>query len=266
MQLPVNHFKHAIRSGRTQFGLWVALANPVAAEICAASGYDWLVLDAEHGPNDVLTILGQLQAVAPYRAQPVVRPPHADAALIKRYLDVGAQTLLVPMIDTPEQAAALVSASRYPPEGIRGIASMTRAARWTRVPDYLKRAQEEICVIPQIETTKGLSNLEAIAAVPGIDAVFIGPSDLSASMGFLGQPGHPSVVAEIERAIARIKAAGKPVGILSVDEKLARRYAELGCSFVALGVDITLLARAIDSLRERFGGDQPATPAGSAAY
>lgn len=266
MDLPLNTFKRAILAGQPQLGLWVALATANCAELCAAAGFDWLLLDAEHGLNDVLTISSQLQAVAPYQTHAIVRPPHSDAALIKRYLDVGAQTLLIPMVDTAEQASALVAATRFAPLGMRGIATMTRAARWTRVPDYLKRAHEEICLIPQIETVKGLENLESIAAVAGVDALFIGPADLSASMGYIGQAGHPDVVAEVERAIARIRAAGKPAGILTVDEKLARRYLELGCAFVAVGVDAILLAKAVDALHARFAGEVPNSSPASSTY
>lgn len=266
MDLPVNPFKRAILSGQQQLGFWVALGTANCAELSAAAGFDWLLLDAEHGTNDVLTIMAQLQAVAPYHSHAAVRPPIGDAVTIKRYLDVGAQTLLIPMVETAEQATELVAATRYAPEGIRGIATMTRAARWTRVPDYLKRAREEICLIPQIETVKGLQNLEAIAAVDGVDAVFIGPADLSASMGYLGQPGHPAALAEVERAIARIRATGKPAGILTGDEKLVPRYLELGCTFVAVGVDAIVLAKAVDALLARVQGAKTTVASSGNAY
>jgi 4-hydroxy-2-oxoheptanedioate aldolase len=261
MELPVNRFKRSLLAGEFQLGLWVALANSACAELSAASGYDWLVLDAEHGPNDVLSIMSQLQAVAPYHSHAVVRLPEGDAALIKRYLDIGAQSLLIPMVDTAEQARALVEATRYAPAGIRGMATMTRAARWSRVPDYVRRAREEICLIPQIESVKALGNVAAIAATDGIDAVFIGPVDLSASMGFIGQPSHPEVLAAIEKALKQIRAAGKPAGALSVDEALAKRFIEMGFNFVAVGVDAVLLSKAVDALRARFVGG--GTPAGA---
>ncbi|REE07414.1 2,4-dihydroxyhept-2-enedioate aldolase [Paraburkholderia sp. BL27I4N3] len=252
MDLPVNHFKRAILARESQIGIWVALGNPYSTELVAASGFDWLLLDGEHGPNDTLLIGAQLQAAAPYCSHSVARPPSGDDVTIKRYLDLGAQTLLIPMVETAEQARSIVAATRYAPDGVRGIATMTRAARWTRIPDYLKRAHEQLCVIPQIESVRGLENLEEIAAVPGVDALFIGPADLSASMGYIGGAGHPDVLAEVERAIARIVAAGKPAGILTVDETLAQRYLDLGCSFVAVGVDTIILAKAVDALRARF--------------
>ena len=265
MELPVNCFKRAIVAGPAQIGLWVALGNAYCAELAATAGFDWLLVDAEHGPNDVLTVLGQLQAVAPYPSQAVVRPPAGDPVLIKRYLDIGAQSLLVPMVDTAEHARELAAATRYAPQGFRGMATMTRAARWTRVGDYVARAREEICLIPQIETVRGIEHLDAIAATDGVDAVFVGPADLSASMGYAGQANHPAVVAEVERAIRRIQAAGKPAGILSQDEAVARRYLALGCKFVAVGVDAVIFARSLDALRHRFlGGEAPA--AGGPAY
>jgi 4-hydroxy-2-oxoheptanedioate aldolase len=260
--LPVNHFKRAIQAGKPQIGLWVVLANAACAELSAAAGFDWLVIDAEHGPIDVPDVLSQLQAVAGHATHAVVRLPVGDSTLVKRYLDIGAQTLLVPMVDTAEQARMLVAASRYAPAGFRGIATMTRAARWSRVSDYLARARDEICLIPQIESVAALENLDAIAAIDGVDAVFIGPADLAASMGHIGQAGHPEVAAAVEGAIARIRAAGKPAGILTLDESLARRYLQLGCAFVAVGVDSILLTRAVDALRARFLGDD-AAPTGS---
>ena len=265
MELPVNRFKRAILAGQPQIGLWVALGNAYCAELVAAAGFDWLLVDAEHGPNDVLTALGQLQAIAPYPSQAVVRPPVGDPVLIKRYLDIGAQSLLVPMVDTAEHARELAASTRYAPQGIRGMATMTRAARWTRVDDYVQRAREEICLIPQIETLKGLENLDAIAGTDGVDAVFVGPVDLSAAMGYVGQATHPAVVAEVERAIRRIQAAGKPAGILSVDEAYARQYLAMGCIFAAVGVVAVVFAKTLDALRNRFlGGAAPAT--GGPAY
>jgi len=262
MELPRNRFKQALRAGTAQVGLWSGLGTANSAELCAAAGFDWLLLDAEHGFNDVLGIQPQLQAVAPYATSAVVRPPAGDPALIKRYLDLGAQSLLVPMIDTPEQARALAAAACYAPAGIRGMATMTRAARWGRVRDYIQRAREEICVIAQIESVTGLANLDAIAAVEGIDALFIGPADLAASKGHPGQPGHPEVAAAIEHAIRRARELGKPVGILTLDEAQAKHYFELGCSFVAVGIDVVILARAVDALRARFKGGS----AGASGY
>jgi 4-hydroxy-2-oxoheptanedioate aldolase len=253
MQLPKNEFKAALREKRRQIGLWVGLADSVCAEICAGAGFDWLLIDGEHGPNDVRTLLAQLQAVAPYAAHPVVRPLTGDINLIKQLLDIGAQTILIPMVESAEQAQRLVSAMRYPPAGIRGIGTtLARAARWDRIPDYLHKANEQVCLLVQVETRQGLENIEAIAAVEGVDGVFIGPSDLSASLGHTGQIAHPEMLRVIEDAIRRIVATGKAAGILTTDEALARRHLELGCSFVAVGIDTALLKRATDDLVNRF--------------
>lgn len=258
MHTPANTFKQAIAEGQAQIGLWLGLADPYCAELCAGAGFDWLLIDAEHAPNDVRTVLGQLQAVAPYPVHPVVRPPVGDPVLIKQYLDIGAQTLLVPMVESAEQAAALVRATRYPPEGIRGVGSaLARASRWQRLPQYLAEADAQQCLLVQIESVSALAQLEAIAAVPGVDGVFLGPADLSASMGHRGNPGHPEVQAAITRAIAAIQACGKAAGILTADETLARQYLALGCRFVAVGVDTTLLAKATQALAGRFKGASP---------
>jgi 4-hydroxy-2-oxoheptanedioate aldolase len=252
MQLPVNKFKQRLATEQ-QIGLWVGLANPYSAELAANAGFDWLLFDGEHAPNDVRSLLAQLQAVAPYPSSAVVRPVVGDTAMIKQLLDIGAQTLLVPMVDTAEQARELVRAMRYPPLGIRGVgAALARASRWNNIPDYLARADEEMCLLVQIETQTGLANLDEIAAVEGVDGVFIGPADLSASMGHRGNPGHPEVQAVIEDMIGRIRHAGKAAGILIADEKLAKRYLELGCAFVAVGVDTSILMRALTALATRF--------------
>ncbi len=248
-----NPFKAALTQKQSQIGLWLGLADPYCAEICAGAGFDWLLIDGEHAPNDVRTTLSILQAVAPYPVSPVVRPPVGEVHLVKQYLDLGVQNLLVPMIDTAEQARRMVAATRYPPQGIRGVGSaLARASRWNAVPDYLHRANDEICLLVQAETKMALDNLDAILEVDGVDGVFIGPADLSASLGHLGNPGHPDVVQAIEGAITRIVAAGKAAGILSADEKLSRRYLELGVTFVAVGVDTTLLARGARALAQSF--------------
>lgn len=246
MDLPVNRFKQRLRSGEAQIGLWLGLADPYCAELAANAGFDWLLLDGEHAPNDLRSLLGQLQALAPYPGQPVIRPVQGDTALIKQLLDIGAQTLLVPMVDSAAQAEGLVRAVRYPPAGVRGVGSaLARASRWNSVAEYLDHADEQMCLLVQVENLEGLANLDAIAAVEGVDGVFIGPADLSAAMGHRGNPGHPEVQAAIEDAIRRIRAAGKAAGILSADEALARRYLELGCAFVAVGVDTSLLMRSL---------------------
>ena len=261
MDMPINTFKQRLRSGEAQIGLWLGLADAYCAELAANAGFDWLLIDGEHAPNDLRAMLGQLQAVAPYPGQPVIRPVIGDTALIKQVLDIGVQTLLVPMVESADQARELVRAIHYPPHGVRGVGSaLARASRWNSIPGYLDKADEQMCLLVQIENREGLANLDAIAAVEGVDGVFIGPADLSASMGFRGNPGHPDVQAAIEDAIARIRRAGKAAGILSADEKLARRYIELGAAFVAVGVDTTVLMRGLQALASTFkDAPKPAT-------
>ncbi|KNX77898.1 2-keto-3-deoxy-L-rhamnonate aldolase [Pseudomonas sp. 250J] len=253
MDMPINTFKQRLRAGQAQIGLWLGLADPYCAELAANAGFDWLLLDGEHAPNDLRSLLGQLQAVAPYPAQPIVRPVIGDTALIKQLLDIGAQTLLVPMVESAEQARQLVRAMHYPPHGVRGVGSaLARASRWNSLPDYLDQADEQMCLLVQVENREGLANLDAICAVEGVDGVFIGPADLSAAMGHRGNPGHPEVQAAIDDAIVRIGRAGKAAGILSADETLARHYIELGAAFVAVGVDTTVLMRGLQRLAGKF--------------
>ncbi len=254
MPAPTNTFKQALKQGDTaQIGLWLGLANSYTAELLAGASFDWLLIDAEHAPNDLQTILGQLQAIAPYPSHPIVRPPWPDAVRIKQILDLGAQTILAPMVETGEQAADVVSATRYPPQGIRGVGSaLARASGFNRMPEYLQTANDEICVLIQIETPKGVENLDAILATEGVDGVFIGPSDLSASMGYIGNPGHPEVQKVIEESIAKIVAAGKAPGILIADQALAQRYIELGALFVGVGTDTSLLMKSSNDLAAKF--------------
>ena len=252
MDLPRNEFKHAIRAGKQQIGLWVSLADPYCAEIVAGSGFDWILIDGEHSPNDPITVLAQLQAVAPFPVTPIVRPAWNEKVLIKRYLDVGAQSLLVPYVQNADEAAAAVAAVRYPPRGVRGVAGVTRASSFGRVRDYAKRAEDELCVLVQIETREGLDNLESIAKVDGVDGVFIGPADLAAGLGHLADITHADVQSAIKDAIARIKACGKPAGILSADEAQVRRYIEWGTTFTAVGLDAALLARESEKLAAKF--------------
>lgn len=253
MQTPRNAFKLSIAEPGARIGLWLGLADPYAAELCATAGFDWLLVDGEHGPNDLRSTLAILQAVAPYSSHPIVRLPCGDTTLIKQVLEIGATTLLVPMVESAAQAETLVQAMRYPPAGIRGVGSgLARSSRWNAYPKYLHEANESVSLLVQVETVTGLQHLDAIAAVEGVDGVFIGPADLAASMGFLGQPSHPEVRSAIEDAIACIGAAGKAPGILATDENLARRYIELGASFVAVGVDTTILASATRALAARF--------------
>lgn len=255
MQMPQNTFKAALAAGRPQIGLWVGLADATAAEALATTGYDWLLLDGEHAPNDPRSILQQLRAVAPYPVQPVVRPVIGDVALVKQYLDIGAQTLLVPMIDTAEQAQQMVRAMRYAPAGIRGMgAALARASRYNQVDDYLAQADAQMCLLVQAETTTAISNLRAIAETEGVDGVFFGPADLSASMGHPGQPGHPDVVKTMLDGIATVRAAGKAPGILMTDPAEAQRYLDAGALFVAVGVDTLLLVAAARSLVQGFKG------------
>ena len=263
-----NPFKQALAARQAQIGLWLSLAHPYAAEACATAGFQWLLIDGEHAPNDVRSTLAQLQAVAPYGGQPVVRAVEGSTALIKQLLDIGVQNLLVPMVDTPEQAQALVAATRYPPEGVRGVgAAVARASRWGARRDYLNEANGEVCLLVQAETTTALANLAAICDVGGVDGVFIGPADLAASMGHRGNPGHPDVQAAIEQAIATIVASGKAAGTLTGDATLARRYLELGATFVAVGIDITLMVQAARKLSADFGLSAAAAPApGGSAY
>ncbi len=264
MQITKNKFRNALKAGHSQIGLWVGFADANVAEALAGCGFDWLLLDGEHAPNDVRSVLEQLRAVAPYPVHPIVRPVQGDVALIKQYLDVGAQTLLVPMIDTPEQAALMVKAMRYPPHGIRGVgAALARASRWNQVTDYLKHADDEMCLLVQAETTLAVQNLQAIASVDGVDGVFFGPADLSASMGYRGQPAHPEVVKTILEGIATVRAAGKAAGILMADQKMAYMYLEAGAQFVAVGVDTTLLVRTATDLAAAFKGPRNTVVDGS---
>jgi 4-hydroxy-2-oxoheptanedioate aldolase len=254
MKNPSNPFLAALRAGQSPIGLWVGLVDANAAESLAGCGFDWLLLDAEHAPNDVRTILDQLRAVAPYPSHPIVRPPVADVALIKRYLDIGVQTFLVPMIDTPEQASLMARAMRYPPRGIRGVgASLARASRWNQIDNYIHVADEEICLLVQAETPTAIGNLKAIAQTDGVDGVFFGPADLSATMGYRGQPTHPAVHRVILDGIATVRAAGKAAGLIATDATLAREYLQAGAQFVAVGVDALLLVKAARDLATAFG-------------
>ena len=257
MDLPVNRFKRAIRDGRQQIGLWCSIPGGTVAEVLAGAGYDWIVFDTEHSPGDPASVLAQLQAAAPYPVSPVVRPTANDTAEIKRHLDIGAQTLLIPYVQDAEEARAAVAAMRYAPAGLRGVSSWTRATRFGRIADYARRAAEELCLLVQVETAEALQRIDAIAAVEGVDGLFIGPADLAASMGHAGDPMHPEVVAAVEGAIGRIRAAGKPAGILTLDRAFADRCMALGTVFTAVGTDGSLLSRGADALRAAF----PGTPA-----
>jgi 4-hydroxy-2-oxoheptanedioate aldolase len=248
-----NGFKSALAAKQPQLGLWLSLASAYTTEICASAGFDWLLVDGEHGPNDLRSILAQLQALAGWQSHAVVRPPSGDPAFIKQLMDIGAQTLLVPMVDDAQQAEKLVAAMRYPPEGMRGLASsIARASGWGTRGDYLEHANREACLLVQAESRLALDNLEAICAVDGVDGVFIGPADLSASLGHRGNAGHPDVHAAIDDALLRIMASGKAAGILATDQATARHYLDLGCSFVAVGLDVRILADGARALRAAF--------------
>jgi 4-hydroxy-2-oxoheptanedioate aldolase len=271
MKTPVNKFKQALKNKQSQIGLWQGLAAPYPSEICASAGFDWLLVDNEHSPNDLQSTLQQLQIIAAYpETTAIVRIPHgygdAGAASIKQFLDLGVQTILVPMIDTAEQAAHVVAATRYKssttPNGIRGVAG-GRASRWGRITDYAVTANEQMCVLVQIESQLGLDNLDAICAVEGVDGVFIGPADLSASLGYLGQLMHPEALAVTDDAFKRIIQSGKAAGYLTADEKLAQRYIDMGVTFMAVGLDNNLLIRGTKALVEKFKVAKPAGGLGS---
>jgi 4-hydroxy-2-oxoheptanedioate aldolase len=253
MELPINVFKQALRRGEVQIGLWMGLADAYVAELLASVGFDCIVIDAEHSPNDPRSVLPQLQAMAAYPVHAIVRPVLGSVELIKQYLDIGAQTLIIPMVESAEQARRMVAATRYPTRGIRGVGSAAaRASRWNQVDDYVRRSDDEMCVLVQVESVNALAHLESIAAVEGVDGVFFGPADLAASMGLLGQLSDPAVQAAIIQGIATVKRAGKAAGTLTSDRMLARQYLNAGAQFVAVGVDTTLLVTAARSLAAEF--------------
>lgn len=243
MELPRNAFKAALSEGRAQIGLWVTIPGSDNAEALAGCGFDWLLIDTEHSTVGLDTVKSMLQAVAPYPVSAAVRPGWNDAVEIKRILDAGAQTILVPYVQNAAEAARAVAAVRYPPAGMRGVAGITRATRYGLVEGYTVNADSEICLLVQVETAEALQNIEAIAAVEGVDGIFIGPADLATSMGYPGNPSAPQVKAAILDAIARIRAAGKPAGILSLDTALLKDAVAAGSVFTAVDVDQAILLR-----------------------
>jgi 4-hydroxy-2-oxoheptanedioate aldolase len=252
MELPVNAFKKALKEGKQQIGLWSSLGSNMVAEGIAHSGFDWILLDTEHSPNELPSLVSQLQAMKGGTATPIVRPAWNDAVLVKRLLDIGVQSLLFPFVQTPEEAKRAVAATRYPPQGIRGVATTARASNFGRVKDYLKKANDEICVLVQVETMEAIGRLREIASVEGVDGVFIGPSDLAASMGHLGNFQHADVQKVISAAIGEIRAAGKAGGYLTgVEDEAKKRLAE-GYQFVAVGSDNGVLLKNTDALAQRF--------------
>lgn len=252
MQLSPNRFKQGLKSGRTQIGIWTNLGSDLIAEIAADADYDWLLMDMEHSAAEVGDILRLLQAVGGRRIVPIVRPPSNDPVMVKRLLDIGCQTFLIPFVQNAEEARRAVAATRYPPSGIRGVAASTRASRFGRVVGYAQKAADEICVLVQIETREALCNLEEIAAVSGVDGIFIGPSDLAASCGYLGRAGEPAMKELIDETISRIRATGQPAGILAPVEADARRWIDQGAAFVSVGVDASMMVRAMLELHAQF--------------
>jgi 4-hydroxy-2-oxoheptanedioate aldolase len=252
MNLPENAFKRALRAGTPQIGLWSSLSSNYTVEVIAGAGFDWILLDSEHSPADIENLLTQLQAAAPYPTHPVVRIPWNDMVTIKRVLDIGAQSLLVPYVSTADEAKAAVSYTRYPPAGVRGVAGTTRATRFGRIPDYARRAHEQICLLVQVETQGALDNIEAICGIDGVDGVFIGPADLHASLGHPGEIANPNVKPMIDDAIRRIRKAGKAPGILTPNEADARHWLDCGALFVAVGADVGILARGAEALAAKF--------------
>lgn len=251
MELPVNAFKAALAARRSQLGVWCNLTSHQTAELLSRCGFDWMLLDMEHAPNDLATLHLQLMACVGGGSSPVVRPPWNDMVMIKRCLDLGAQTLLIPYVQTAEEAAAAVASTRYPPEGVRGVAGSTRAAGYGRIRDYLHVAHREICVLVQVETRKSIDNLDAICDVEGVDGVFIGPNDLAAGMGYRGNIAHPEVQDVIADSIKRILAKGKAPGIL-VGEADGQRMLDAGALFVAVGADTGILRMGADALAQKF--------------
>lgn len=249
----VNIFKQKISKGDLQIGLWLSSATSYMAEIAATSGYDWLLIDGEHAPNTVQNLVTQLQAIAPYQSHPIIRPLEGTQANIKQVLDIGAQTLLIPMVETAEQAKEVVSATRYPPEGLRGVgASVARASRWGRVKNYMQNVNDNLCLLVQVESKKALDNLDDIIMTNGIDGIFIGPADLSASLGYPDNAGHPEVQQKIEQAIKRIRQLGKAAGFLATDVEMAKKCISWGANFVAIGVDTMLYTQALDERLNQF--------------
>ncbi|MDB6141655.1 MAG: 2,4-dihydroxyhept-2-ene,7-dioic acid aldolase [Pseudomonas sp.] len=251
MQTPINHFKQALVE-RQQIGMFSTLGSNTLVELLAGCGFDWIMLDTEHSPNDMSELISQLQAMSAHEVCPIVRPAWSDMIMIKRILDAGAQTLLIPSIQSAEEAVTAVSFTRYPPYGIRGVSGSSRAANYGLNPNYLRTADNEICILAQIETVEGLRNLESIAAVEGIDGVFIGPADLAASLGHLGDTQHPEVQAAVDDAFRRLRALGKPAGYLTLNEAEAERRIAEGIAVVGVATDTSIIMRSAKALTQRM--------------
>lgn len=254
MDLPRNHFKAAIREGRAQIGIWCSIPGSDNAEALATCGFDWIMIDTEHSTVGLDTVKAMLQAAAAYPVQTVVRPGWNDAVEIKRLLDAGAMTFLVPYVQNAEEAARAVSAVRYAPQGTRGVAGITRASRYGTVEGYLQRANDEICLLVQVETAAALTRIEEIAAVDGVDGIFVGPADLAASMGFPGNTSAPQVQAAIVDAITRIRACGKPAGIHTPDQGLLKLAVAAGSVFTSVGEDRAILLRSARAIAKEWKG------------
>jgi 4-hydroxy-2-oxoheptanedioate aldolase len=260
MDIPQNRFKRALAENQRQIGIWSSSGSAAVVEMLGPAGYDWILLDTEHAPSELPDIIAQMRVLADSPAEPIVRPAWNDTVLIKRFLDAGARTLLVPFVQNEAEAVQAVRAMRYAPHGIRGVSVSSRANRYGRVSDYFSRVHDELCLLVQLETRAALGNLEPIAAVEGVDGIFIGPSDLAADLGHLGNPGHPEVQAAMRSAVERCRAAGKPAGILAPIEDDAKRYLDWGYTFVAVGADMGVLRKAADELLGRFRASGSAAP------
>ncbi|NNE25200.1 MAG: hypothetical protein HKN09_00015 [Saprospiraceae bacterium] len=253
MNIRINNFKKAIHQDKMQYGMWNGIADSYAAEILGGAGFDFVLIDGEHGPYDLRSIIVQLTALASHEVTPIVRPPVGDPVIVKQLLDAGVQTLLIPMVESAEHAKLMVQAMRYPPHGIRGVGTaLARAAQWNRVNNYFQDADDQMCLIVQVESMKGYDALDEILQVDGVDAVFVGPADLAGSMGYLGQPMHPEVVEKVSAAMSRIHASGKVAGTLAVKEELVKAYSNAGARIIGLGVDLVMLAKATRALVAKY--------------
>ena len=248
-----NIFKRRLKNGELQYGVWNGIADTIVAEILAGSGFDWVLIDAEHGPFDIRAIQNQLQAIKQYNIPVVVRPPVGDQILFKQLADIGVQSYLVPNVESAEQAEECAKYLKYAPDGVRGVGTaLSRAAQWNRVDGYFEKANDEMCLVVQVETIKGVKKIDAILEVDNVDAVFIGPADLAASMGYLGNPGHSDVVSTVNECLAKIKASDKEAGILTSSKELINIYIDKGAKMVGIGIDTLLLAKAAKNLAEDF--------------
>lgn len=249
MPAPYNALKHRLAAGEVLHGCWLGMADPYIAEIAATCGFDWLLIDGEHAPNDIRSLSSQLASVLNSPTLPILRLVDDDPAKIKQALDIGGQSLLIPMVESATQADRILQATRYPPHGNRGVgSSLARASQFSAIPDYLTTANDQICLILQVESRAGIAALDDILAVKGIDGVFIGPSDLAADMGYLGQAAHPEVKTVVLDALHRIRKAGLSAGVLSTEPDYIIACKAAGANFVGVGIDVTLYASAMRAL------------------